>query len=897
MTTTLKKWNSKWFIGFGLFFLIVTVVIYFYYNGMEIMPNKHKTFKAIPQDTPLILTIKDWEKTQQQLSTTTYASQLHNLSWINLLHQDLKDLNQLIGALNIKKLHQSPLTIGLQMSKATEVSYLYVLEHENSATDIEVYLQDLDNLIIDKHIFDSRTIYEIGITENTSFFLCLDNDLLILARSSFLVEYAINQIDISTSIEQDRHFKNIRALTGDNSDISIYLNLKKLPNILNHFVQNDLKEEHQRLATLGNWGGLDITFETNSFIINGYLSPDSKNQWLQRILKSPLPESSTIETVLPDHTALALHLNLKDLVTFYQNNKTLQNQDFKSYILPWLGNEASLVITEPTEEDFMMHQFMVVKTKDAAQTTEYLSQFANSVGELPTDNHQNFKIYQLATQNLLSPLFGQELASFKNPYYTVLNDEYVIFANSKIQLQAWIDKYIFSLTLSQDVNYQSFVQQQFAPQAHLYFYINPSSIYQILAHYTKPELKKDLFTAFQDIQKIKPVGFQLTPYNQLFFVNGLGLYDEKGKTQPNVIWRTALKTKAAIAPKLVKKHNADEYDILIQDTLNHLYLLDKSGQILWERQLDSKIQSDIHQIDYYKNEKLQYLFNTKNNIYLIDRNGKDVEAYPRQLFSPATNGLFVVDYDSMRQYRIFIACENNNIYGFEQNGKPLNGWNAQENVGRIIFPIRHFMIDNKDYLVALSDSGYLHIFKRNGERRLPSTDLETNGRTFSSEIGFDVSPGYHRVVATDTQAKTYVANLKGGKFNLTNTVGNNQNVQFAFDDVVGDKRKDYILLSRRHLQVSYYDENGDYRKKIKKTFDFPQDEVFAVSVEGYDKKYVGTTSKDYQYIYLLNENGKPFSDFPLGGDTRFFITDLFQDGKNVLVVAKDDEVYAYKLTF
>ena len=41
-----------------------------------------------------------------------------------------------------------------------------------------------------------------------------------------------------------------------------------------------------------------------------------------------------------------------------------------------------------------------------------------------------------------------------------------------------------------------------------------------------------------------------------------------------------------------------------------------------------------------------------------DRNGENVQGFPITLNSKITNGLMVVDYDSTRDYRYFVACED-----------------------------------------------------------------------------------------------------------------------------------------------------------------------------------------------------------------------------------------------
>jgi hypothetical protein len=64
-----------------------------------------------------------------------------------------------------------------------------------------------------------------------------------------------------------------------------------------------------------------------------------------------------------------------------------------------------------------------------------------------------------------------------------------------------------------------------------------------------------------------------------------------------------------------------------------------------ETALEGPIMGSVQQLDFYKNGKLQYLFNTAEKIHLIDRNGNYVERYPIALRSPATSPLALFDYE------------------------------------------------------------------------------------------------------------------------------------------------------------------------------------------------------------------------------------------------------------
>ena len=50
-----------------------------------------------------------------------------------------------------------------------------------------------------------------------------------------------------------------------------------------------------------------------------------------------------------------------------------------------------------------------------------------------------------------------------------------------------------------------------------------------------------------------------------------------------------------------------------------------------EKAIRGIILDNINQIDFYKNKKIQYVFNTEDSLYIIDRLGQNVEDFPLSL--------------------------------------------------------------------------------------------------------------------------------------------------------------------------------------------------------------------------------------------------------------------------
>ena len=98
---------------------------------------------------------------------------------------------------------------------------------------------------------------------------------------------------------------------------------------------------------------------------------------------------------------------------------------------------------------------------------------------------------------------------------------------------------------------------------------------------------------------------------------------------------------------MVTDHRNGNEEIIVQDSRKMIYLIDGNLQINWERPLHLPIVGAINQIDFYKNKKLQYAFITNDSIYVIDRNGQNVDNFPKYI-APNLKSLEIIDYDQRK---------------------------------------------------------------------------------------------------------------------------------------------------------------------------------------------------------------------------------------------------------
>ncbi len=76
------------------------------------------------------------------------------------------------------------------------------------------------------------------------------------------------------------------------------------------------------------------------------------------------------------------------------------------------------------------------------------------------------------------------------------------------------------------------------------------------------------------------------------------------------------------APWLVKSHRSGGHYVFLQDAQHQLHLLLPSGKRLWSKKLEGPITSEVFEVDFYKNNKTQYLFATNKQLHLVDYYGR-----------------------------------------------------------------------------------------------------------------------------------------------------------------------------------------------------------------------------------------------------------------------------------
>lgn len=870
-----------------------------------------KSIDAVPADAAIIIRSEQlfdfWNKELTQHpswkvnkfipSFQNINHKIQSLDSIAKLSSDLKDL------LYNHEIYLSTLMTGPK-------SYDVLLSTELGAEGISQFEsfknKYLSTYNIVEHQYNETTIYDILLEDNKRISFSICNGVLLVSETPNIVEKAILQLHSNVVLSEDPIISKLWNTAIKKSNANIFINFEKFGEVTGTFLNNNNKLFLEHSPIMGNWCELDLSLKDHGVYFTGLIATsDSLSHYFYN-LRNQQAGTITADKILPSNTGYftnniisdqkqyvkdySIVLDKHKLLFEYENNiqkiKDKYGVNQVESFQKTIGSEWVTFITEPISDTYENNICFAYKLSDIENDINLIDEFFLKISKdsVFTEIFQNYKVKEIHDANILNALFNKTPRLSNHIYYTYIED-FIVFANEVGNMKHVINSYSKGNTLKKNTSYQEFANN-FPSKSNLFAYYNFRYGSEIL----NKSLNKDcqpIFNSYSDsIKEWEAAGLMISGGEDLLYSNAYIKYNPLIEDNTMSLYSKTLKAPIASKPIIVKNHYNNSDEILVQDENNILYLLTSDGKQLFSLDLGEKIISDIHQVDRYKNNKLQYLFNTKSSLYLIDRNGEFVEDFPITLSTKATNGLNVFDYDNNRNYRIFLANEKNEVLCFDIRGKQVNGWEKFKSKAPIKEKINHLSIDNKDYLVTCDYSGHIIILNRRGNERIKINEYLPSNRNYFLNITEDINTCSY--VCTDTIGSVYSLSFADIK-NITPIKAFTEHHSFHLADINNDGYNDFIFV----------DEGTVSAFKLTKSpiFEYENSEInhFSdVSILQNTTSYIGITDESSGLTYLLDSNGNLLDGFPIEGDSPMTIKDINNDGKQELIIGDSEgNVYFY----
>lgn len=737
-----------------LIFLAIVLLLgtgYFTYDKW-VRESNLNTWSLVPPNSILVYESQSLLATFDEIQKTGIWKNLSTIKRFADLPRQLNTLDTLAGKGNfVRYFSDIPVLIALNVTTSKDFDFLYIAEIRNLSqqTYISKALAHFKKLG-----YTSQTREYLGFTitdivnrkNDVSFTYIFYKNYFIGSFTAFLVEDAIRTISQEHPSFQKQYPELIPVIKLKEDQGNVYFNFTRYPDLINLFSSGLFK------ANVATSAFLDLRISDDAVNMNGFTFTSQPKNFFT-IFQEGTGAGFDMTEVIPNSTAWMHHLTFTEGATLAKalndyfgqfhpevvnkKNQLLQSIDFDvNYTFQLLDEEIGVVTLE-NSRNREPDRLLVLEIADMGAALN----FFNSVGEriaiatgdsVYIERFGDIEIRKLPVNNFPYALLGDMAAGFDQSFYISYRN-YLIFCNSIYPLKALMASIENEDTWNRSLKFNSFLERA-NKEANYSLFVNTPRAWSQLLQELKPEWQAYAHDYQFTLRNLEYLAFQFSNVDRTFYTN-ITLFQpdlpsiapSQIKAEKSILLSADLTTK----PFLVINHNDKSREVMVQDSLNNVYLISAALEALWSKGVDGAVTSGFYQIDYYKNGKLQYLFATEKSIYLFDRNGELLPEFPVQLPSAGSiQFLRVFDYDKSRNYRYAIADTNGNIYLTDKNGKSLEGWAPKKLDGPLAAAPEHIRINGKDLIIGMQQNGKIHLWNRKGDnaKNFPinlETDLDT----------------------------------------------------------------------------------------------------------------------------------------------------------------------------
>jgi hypothetical protein len=806
--------------------------------SLQCSPEKEyrpSLLQFMPENASTVIKINDYN---------TFAAELNeNELFKKLQKTDLsKKISKLLAPLNYVQPSQESL-IGFTIDSLQTLNFAFV------ASDTVPYLQlsEVTDKTIETIQYKDFSIKKYSV-EGHIFFTSTISEKEVLGSSITVLKELINGKDTPSTNEQLVKFYGVSDATKlghlwvnlNNSDVLLrYLTNAKTESLPSHFA---------------DWFSLDISLGNDGLFLNGISTAKDATKNYLKLFSGTKPLANSIYEMLPADASSFTSYTFSDYTSFSDNQLLYTNQNMA------LDSLLSTVEEIGTAQ-LGKQPLILLKTFGTDELTEYLKRNRKS-----TEAFQGSEIWELGEPSFLTNRLEPLVTSFESNYSCVIANT-LIFAQEKEVLESVIIAYKNSRTIPNTDLFDN-LKELTTEASSILAVANAYGFEKRLSEYELTETAKQLSNIdLSDYLFGSEIISEANFFHSSYFIKKIGAKKAKNSITP--MFTLQLDSDLLAVPQFVTNHRTKMGELIVQDMENVLYLISNSGKVLWKKQLDGALQGKIHQVDLYKNGKLQFAFTTNNKFLILDRNGKKVTPFSFDYAGGNLNPLAVFDYEGQKDYR-FVVTQNQKVFMYNNKGKIVSGFKFTSAPENIIEAPQHFRIDRKDYLVFKLANNTLKILNRVGNVRIKTNDKipfsDNSIKVYQNKISLTSNKGV--LYQIDTKGKIAQTDLG---LQIDHGFDATSKTLAIMDDNVLRIRENKIPLDL-----------GVYSKPT----------IFYIN----DKIYVSVTDIQNQKSFLFDSQAVPIPNFPIYGSSEIDMADIDKDKKPELVIKdRENSFTVYKI--
>ncbi|NJN28384.1 MAG: hypothetical protein HC819_21630 [Cyclobacteriaceae bacterium] len=819
-----------------LFVLIILAAGAFYY--FRIQQRKHlDIWKVVPSSAIIAYEnnslVEDWNTIVDKSIWKT----LRKMPYFHAWEQNLANADSISGKDGTldKLFRNRAFIISAHITSAKEFDFLFSLDL-NDPPGKSTFSKLIDSMLGNHSLSSKSRNYQglelnelVDKTSKSTFTYFIHENIVVGSFTPFLVEDVVRNVSEGYNDTFKSQIPALEAISKlENDEGNIYIDFAKLPDLISGFVNSDSK------GTVGmdHFSGdtyLDIKMTDHELLLNGVSTVDlTSSRSYIGTFRNQNPTRIRVTDLLPNATALLYHVTFSDfeewqnqLTRYWSAVDTAQFRKSQDFIdrydmkLDWVGHEAANAVLE-THNRENPDQLVFVAIEDKNLAFEEMHRFANKLSTEMGDSvyielYNDQPIVQLPFREFPAMLVGNYFEGFENSYATIF-DNYLVVGNSMQVVKQFYSDLENENNWGKSVRQSNFLENTLS-EASFSLMINTSLAWPMLMRKLNDKWGGVFKNYEEPLKSFDMMALQVSNLDQRFYTSVAIGHQEQIAAAPKsarLSKTQSIYTLSPIVTKpfIVKNHNNNKFEVLVQDSLNILYQISNEGEILWGDSLRQRIVSNIDQVDYFKNSKLQYLFATNSQIHLLDRNGDYLENYPLKMKKGIElQHLSVIDYDNSKRYRWLAADSQGNMYMYDKEGNNLEGWQPRTMDGPLAVAPFHLRVKGGDCIIALQTNGVLNVMNRRGEM-LPGFpfDLKAHGvKDLFVNIGNDFNST--QLVTVSEEGELIAINLKAKLVQREQLYKPGSESKFWL--VKDALNKTYLIARQEYNKISLLDRKGE----------------------------------------------------------------------------------------
>lgn len=790
-----------------------------------------------------------------------------------------------------------PYVVAARVEGKDDVALLYVMDNKNvlSRSEIAGFLNQVFAGGKEKvRKYDHYKIYTLNREQETVYF-AVCGGIVLVSDSDLYIEDGLKQFDseLTDTLAKPR-YQNLNKYFSAGAGVNIFLNTSAFTELIPLYLQTKSVFPHLDITHLFKWGALDGEMNAEGMYLNGFLHYEGLEKSYIRTLREQHPRTADIDGIVPARlNALGL-LNLSQLSLYfsalesYRYSMGLKNRVFerKQQYVKMFGGKCEEELQNLLQGEFAVVQsgynsisrekdgLVIVSLKSGSLGRTLLEKMMRAYAgfdgrpledyllQYRVDKEKSFGYYRFPAEDLPAVYWGYIFEGIKGRY-ALVEDNYLIFASSENAMKNFVRDYVHG-SFIRDAEWYRNLKGKLSGKYNLSYFAKTADLWPQYENLTVGKARQFVTERMEQSPVFPSWALQWSNEGEMLystlFLNPAAVQDG---VQAHVLWQTRLEDRMSMKPVPVVNHVTGERELFVQDDKNAVYLINDVGRILWKVPVDGKINSEVYQVDLFKNGKLQYLFSTPTRMYLIDRNGNAAGCFPLAFRARCERGISVFDYDNNKNYRIFAPCVDREVYLYGLDGKLVQGWKPDKADKPIASKVRHFRVEGKDYIV-FADQYRLYILDRKGKERVKiSSVLDLPGQT---DIHVVKRKGRHWLAFAGNGGKVHLVDFDGHSETF-DVAGLDRDFRMNVADIDGDGMEECIFAGKNRLLIVRTDGKMLSEKEIEaKSLDYP----YVYRFSGTDCR-IGLTDTLQSQMLLLTPGGKLSKGFPISGDSPFSI--------------------------